>query len=146
MTAFLIAVPALKELRVRRRYARARGPRALTDAAFFDFEVNAAELATTRPPSESARVYARRVSELRGLPERPTLRLAALYEAAEYARADIPVSEAEEARALARDLRSRLWRNAPWWQCLTRLFSPASLYRARGAGPELPAIAAAEAR
>jgi transglutaminase-like putative cysteine protease len=138
---FLIAVPSLKQYRVRRRYARAGGSRALAEAAFFDFQANAAELAAPRRPSESARVYARRVSEIRGLPDRPALRLAAIYDAAEYARADISASDAEEARALARDLRSRLWRNAPWWQRLIRLFSPRSL-RPTVRAPEFVAPAA----
>jgi hypothetical protein len=124
---FLITVPAIKEYRVRRRYARAGGPRSVAEAAFHEFEINAAELAAPRRMSESARIYARRVSELKGLPDRPLLRLAAIYEAAEYARDDIPASDAEEARRLAHDLRSGLWRNSSWWQRLVRLFSPTSL-------------------
>ena len=128
---FLVTVPAIKEYRVRRRYARARGPRSVAEAAFHEFEMNAAELAAPRRMSESARIYARRVSELKGLPDRPVMELAAIYEAAEYARDDIPASDAEEARRLAHELRSRLWRNSSWWQRLVRLFSPASLHAPR---------------
>jgi transglutaminase-like putative cysteine protease len=129
LALYLIVVPGVKEYGIRRRYATARGGRGLAEAAFHDFEVNAAELAAPRRTAESARVYARRVSELRGLPERPALRLAAIYEAAEYGRDDTPAEEADEARRLARDMRSRLWRNAPWWQRIVRLFSPRPLRR-----------------
>jgi transglutaminase-like putative cysteine protease len=128
---FLVTVPAIKEYRVRRRYARARGTRSLAEAAFLEFETNAAELAAPRRMSESARIYARRVSELKGLPDRPMMRLAAIYEAAEYAQNDIPASDAEEARRLAHELRARLWRNSSWWQRLVRLFSPTSLQAPR---------------
>lgn len=128
---FLVTVPAIKEYRVRRRYARARGSRSVAEAAFHEFEMNAAELAAPRRMSESARIHARRVSELKGLPDRPVMQLAAIYEAAEYARDDIPASDAEEARRLAHELRSRLWRNSSWWQRLVRLFSPASLHAPR---------------
>jgi hypothetical protein len=133
-TLFLITVPAIKEHRVRRRYARARGPRSLAEAAFHEFEVNASELAAPRRSSESARIYARRVSELKGLPDRPLIRLAAIYEAAEYARDDIPASAAEEARRLAHEMRSTLWRNSSWWQRLMRLFSLTSLQAPKSAG------------
>jgi transglutaminase-like putative cysteine protease len=124
---FLIAVPALKEWRIRNAYARAASTRDLAAAAFNDFAVNASELASPRRPPESAASYVRRVAELRGIPDRPLLRLASIFEESEYARGDISGAEAAEARKLAGEVRSRLWRNSNWWAKALRLFSPASL-------------------
>lgn len=124
---FLIAVPGIKELRIRRAYARAASTRDLAAAAFNDFARNAAELATPRRAPESAVAYAQRVAELRGIPDRPLMKLASIFEASEYAPTDVSREEAAEARRLAQEVRTRLWRNSTWWAKSLRLFSPASL-------------------
>jgi transglutaminase-like putative cysteine protease len=124
---FLFSVPALKEWRIRRAYTSAASTRDLAAAAFNDFATNAAELASPRRAPESAAAYARRVAELRGIPDRPVLRLASIFEASEYARADVTTDDAAEAKKLAHEVRTRLWRNSTWWAKALRLFSPASL-------------------
>lgn len=124
---FLLAVPALKEWRTRRRYRRARDPVELARAAFAHFQDEAAQLVAPRPTAESAIAYAVRLAQLKKVPRQEALRLAALYEAAEYARAGVSAGQAGEARRLARDLRTRLWKRASWWERLVRVFSPAPL-------------------
>jgi transglutaminase-like putative cysteine protease len=124
---FFLLVPVLKESRIRRGYARARTARERSAAAYEEFLINAAELAAPKSIAESARAYALRVAELRGLPESSITRLATLYEASEYAAAEPSDKDAAEARRLTQELRRRLWTAAPWWERATRLFSPRSL-------------------
>ena len=125
--AFLLAVPLLKELRTRRRYARADGARSRATAAFLEFEDVAAELASPRSGAESAVAYARRISRSHRVPRPPALRLARIFEAAQYAPEEIPEQQVTEARRLARDLRRTLWSEATWWERASRLFSPVRL-------------------
>lgn len=127
---FLIAVPLLKLARVRRRYRSASGPIELASAAFAEFEEEAAELASPRLRAESAPAYARRVAAQRQVPERDALKLARIYEEAEYASSGVRPHDAVEARTLARRLRAGLWANSSWWDRATRLFSVARLRRA----------------
>jgi hypothetical protein len=124
---FLLAVPLLKEMRTRRRYARANGSRGRATAAFLDFEDVAAELASPRHGSESAVSYARRISRSHRVPRPPAIRLARIFEAAQYAPGEIPEQQVTEARRLARDLRRSLWSEATWWERASRLFSPIRL-------------------
>jgi transglutaminase-like putative cysteine protease len=124
---FLLAVPLLKEVRTRRRYARANGSRGRATAAFLDFEDVAAELASPRHGSESAVAYARRISRSHRVPRPPAMRLARIFEAAQYAPGEIPEQQVTEARRLARDLRRSLWSEATWWERASRLFSPIRL-------------------
>jgi transglutaminase-like putative cysteine protease len=130
---FLVAVPTIKEWVIRRRYASARDARDLTAAAFEEFLVVAAELATPKLASESARAYALRIAGTRNLPQDRMARLASLYEAAEFGRSDPKSDHAGEAKTLAREIRARLWNAAPWWNRLARLFSPRGLRIERGA-------------
>lgn len=123
----LAAVPALKARRIRRVYRGATTPGAVAAAAFHEFMLEAGELAAPRGPAESARAYVRRVARLKGLPEPSALRLASLYERAEYAPSQPSSSEGGEARTLARQMRAGLWENASWWERVARLFSPAGL-------------------
>ena len=125
--AFLLFVPAFKQWRIRRRYRRATDPGARAAAAFSEFEVEAAELAAPRSKAESAAAYAERVAHLTGLPKDLAMRLADIYEAAEYAPAPIAGPLGAEAQQIARRLRSRLWAHASWWARIQRLFSPAGL-------------------
>ena len=81
---FILSIPAMKEWRIKRAYARAKGTRDLASAAFLDFCLNARELATNRGVAESPTSYVTRVAELKGIPERAAIRLAAIYEASEY--------------------------------------------------------------
>ena len=127
---FLVAVPVLKQSRVRRRYRRASGPVELAAAAFAEFEDEAAELASPRLGAESAPAYARRVAAHRGVSEPDAVKLARIYEAAEYAPTGVGPGEAHEAKTLARRLRSRLWDNSSWWDRALRLFSVRRLNRA----------------
>ena len=127
LVLFLLAVPSLKEWRARRRYRRAATPAGRASAAFAQFEEEAAELATRRRRSESAPAYARRVSDVARMDDDHAMRLATIYERAEYGGGEISTGVAEEARRIARNLRSSLWKNAGWWQRLQRLFSPNGL-------------------
>jgi Transglutaminase-like superfamily/TgpA N-terminal domain len=134
---FLAATPALKEWGIRRAYAQARTPRDLAGAAFREFLINAGELASAKGPAESARAYARRLSDSAGLPLRTVVRLAAIYEASEYAREELGDEVASEARTLTREMRGKLWGSAPWWNRLLRLFSPGGLRSTGGLRPAL---------
>ena len=134
---FLAATPALKELAIRRAYARARSPRDLAGAAFQEFLINAGELASAKRSAESARAYARRLAESADLPLQNAVRLAAIYEASEYARDDLGDDVAHEARKLSHELRAKLWGSASWWNRLLRLFSPRGLRTAGGLRPVL---------
>jgi transglutaminase-like putative cysteine protease len=129
---FLICVPALKEWRIRRLYARARTERDLTAAAYEEFLVVAADLAAPKSPAESARAYARRIATTQTIPQERALRLASLYEASEFGRSPLGMQEASEAKKLTRELRARLWNAASWWTRSRRLFSPRGLRVGRG--------------
>lgn len=130
VTLFLVAVPLLKEARVRRRYRTASGPDELASAAFAEFEEEATELATPRLHAESAPAYARRVAARRSVSEPDAVKLARIYEEAEYALSGVQPGEADEAKTLARRLRSRLWATSSWWNRALRLFSVRGLRRA----------------
>lgn len=124
---FLLAVPALKEARTRRRYARAGSSDEVAEAAFVHFQREAYELASARRSSESALSYARRLSGGGKVTEKQALRLAAIYESAAYGRGDISKEQASEARRLAGRLRAQMWAKASWWNRAMRLFSPRGL-------------------
>ena len=128
---FIAVVPLLKKLRTARRYARATDTRGRAAAAFAEFQQEGAELASPRKRAESAAAYARRMAAEAGLPRAAALRLAWIYEAAEFAPDAVPPQQAEEAKRLARQLKARLWSQAGWWQRIKRLWSPASLIPAR---------------
>jgi transglutaminase-like putative cysteine protease len=131
LAALLTAVPPLKEARRRAPYRRARDARAAAEAAFAEFCAEAAELLRPRQPAESAVAYARRVAQARRIPADPALRLAALYEAAQYAPAPPGSAAAAEARRLARQLRGALWAGASVWEKALRLFAPRGLVSGR---------------
>jgi len=126
--AALVAIPALKARRIRRAYRGATTPRAIAAAAFLEFMIEAGELAAPRGAAESARAYARRIADLKGLPPSSALRLASIYERAEYAPSEPSVADSGEARSLVRDMRSLLWHKASWWERGARLFSPRNLW------------------
>lgn len=133
---FLVTVPALKEWRIKRRYARAHDSRDLTAAAYDEFLMVAAELASPKGMAESARAYASRLSGAKKLPQDRLMRLASLYEAAEFGRSDPDSGVPDEAKSLAREVRARLWHAASWWSRLARLFSLHGLRAGRsGLGP-----------
>jgi transglutaminase-like putative cysteine protease len=125
--AFLVAVPALKRWRIRRRYARALTPRDVVAAAFAEFEQEAGELVAARSPAETATSYALRVAGLRRLGESPAVLLATMHDAACYGPRETSETAATEARALTRELKSRLWARASWWERGIRLFSTRGL-------------------
>ncbi|MBW3595286.1 MAG: transglutaminase domain-containing protein, partial [Actinobacteria bacterium] len=125
--AFLLAVPLLKETRRKRRYARADGTRSRATAAFLDFEDAAAELASPRADAESAVAYVSRIARSHRVPRPPAIRLARIFEAAQYAPREIPPNQAVEAQRLASQLRRNLWSEATWWERASRLFSPTRL-------------------
>ena len=127
MVAFGLAVPALKEWRVRRRYRRAHDPASEAIAAFAHFEQEAGDLIALRAPSESATTYASRVASSSKAPRASALQLAVIYDAAEYSPTGVPAEQASKARRLAQDLRRWLWRQASWGRRATRLFSPRGL-------------------
>lgn len=127
LVLFLVSVPLLKKLRSNRRYRRAEDGRGRTVAAFAEFQQEAAELASARAPAETASAYARRIARAGDLPPGATSRLAALYEAAEYAPQAVSDHQADEAKRLARRLKAELWSRAGWWRRIKRLWSPASL-------------------
>lgn len=125
----LALVPALKLWRSRRRYAVAADSRARTVAAWRDWEDDAGELFAPRAASESAHQYAQRLATSARLSAREALRLARLYEAAEYGPRAIGDESASEARSLATSLKAGVWRSSTWWKRGARLFSPRPLVR-----------------
>lgn len=124
---FLLAVPLLKELKTKRRYRQAETRRGRATAAFLDFQDAAAELASPRRTTESAVAYATRLSRSHEVTPAKALRLARIFEAAQYAPRDIADKEVTEARRLAHDLRRTLWSEATWWERAARLFAPRGL-------------------
>jgi hypothetical protein len=131
---FLTAVPAAKELKVRALYRHSHDASAETLAAFGQFQQDAGAFVDPRPPWESARAYARRMAATNRVPEAPTLELAELHDAAEYSALGSSSERAARARALARELRSALWRRSSWSARAMALFSP------RGLGSVLTAL------
>ncbi|MGH2792558.1 MAG: transglutaminase TgpA family protein [Actinomycetota bacterium] len=142
LVLFLAVVPALKALRVRRRYRRAATPSDRTVAAFSEFLDDASELAEPRAPSESAIVYASRLVRHGRTGEHHSGRLALLYERAEYSAQGTTDEQASEARRLARSLRQSMWGRASWWMRLRRLFSPTALIARRNVTISKPRLRA----
>lgn len=128
---FIASVPAVKRWRVERRYLRAYDDRAKAAAAFAEFQWEASELASPRKVAESASAYARRIGNAVTATETPALRLASIYERAEFAPEPPSPQLAAEAKRLARQLKKALWSQASWWQRLKRLLSPAGLVQGR---------------
>ena len=130
---FIGSVPAVKRWRVQRRYSRAADDRAKAAAAFAEFQWEASELASPRKRAESASAYAQRIGNAVAATRAPALRLASIYERAEFAPTAPSPQLAEEAKRLARQLKKALWSQASWWQRMKRLLSPAGLIH----GPSL---------
>ena len=131
---YLTVVPTLKAYALKRRRRRASSDRDRVIAAYDEFLLDAAELASPRRTAESARAYARRLSETRGVAETSTLRLAVVYEAAQYSPMVVAADDAEVARKLGHELRGQLWANASWTERARRLFSTGSMGAARTEG------------
>lgn len=125
---FLAFVPLGKAWRSKRRYRLASGPRERASAAFLNFEDEAAELASSRRPSETAQSFAERLAERGRVSDRPATRLAQIYEAAVFGPADLGDREGAEAEELATTLRQEMWARATWWTRALRLFSPRGLW------------------
>ena len=125
----LIAIPLLKALRTALRYSRAGAPEDVAEAAFAQFQDEAAELAEPRVASESAGAYVGRLLATKRLSPKAGLGLAHIYERAEYSPSGIEDPEAEEARRLVRQLRVDLWSSASWWDRAERVFSVKTLTR-----------------
>ena len=127
VVAFLVAVPLLKEIRVRRRYARAHSPTGKVVAAFEHVADEAAELLTlSRRASESATSYAHRLLKARRAPAEVAT-LAGLYERARYSPTGATEQDVVQSRLLAGGLRARLWSQASWKERARRLFAPPPL-------------------
>lgn len=126
---FIASVPGIKRWRIQRRYARARNSEATAAAAFAEFQDEAGELSSPRKRAESAAAYARRIGESVTGTGPAALRLASIYEQAEFAPASLPPQLAAEARRLARQLKKALWSQASWWRRLKRILSPAGFVR-----------------
>jgi len=124
---FLASVPLLKQARSARPYRRAQDARARAAAGFVEFQHEAAEFTRSRGAAESANSFARRVAAARGLPLDEAVRLASIYDAANYAPAEVDLSRVEEARDLAKGLRARLWTSSTPWEKTLRLFRPNGL-------------------
>jgi transglutaminase-like putative cysteine protease len=118
---FALAVPVIKELRTLAVYRRADTPGRAARAAYSHFEREAADLATRRRPSESARAFATRLTSSRRATQ-DALALVSIYEAAEYSMRGVTSAQAAQARMLAAKLRRALWTSASWWQRCERLF------------------------
>jgi hypothetical protein len=127
LALFLLLVPLLKEIRTKRRYARASSPSDVTAAAFSQFLDDASELTLERSPAESAIAYASRLGHRRMVNPLHADRLAQLFERAEYSAMGADSGHAAEAKRLAATLRRSMWRQASWWMRLRRLFSPTGL-------------------
>jgi transglutaminase-like putative cysteine protease len=145
VVAFLVAVPLLKRWQTRRRYDRARTDSALAAAAFAHFQDEAAWVSMPRVASESASAFALRVAAARQLPQSVALRLAVLYDAAQYSSTGVNRDEATEARSLAGRLDSALWATASIADRASMLFSPKGVF-ARGRTPRRAARPEARAR
>ncbi|HVF52815.1 MAG TPA: DUF3488 and transglutaminase-like domain-containing protein [Actinomycetota bacterium] len=120
---WFLAIPSLKMWRVRRRYARADGPRALIAAAFGHFEAMATARGDRRSPAESPSSYAARIAAATTISRPRALRLAHLHEAGEYSAEPPESATVREAKALVRDLRAELWRRSSWWTRFGALWS-----------------------
>lgn len=131
---FLASVPLLKQARATRLYRRARDARGLAAAGFIEFQQEAAEFTRGRGSAESASSFARRVAATRGLPMDEAIRLAAIYDAAQYAPAEVEPNRIDEARSLAKRLRARLWTSSTLWEKALRLFRPTGLLGRSSAG------------
>ena len=127
LALFLLLVPLLKEVRTKRRYARASSPSDATAAAFSQFLDDASELTLERAPAESAIAYASRLGRRRMVNPLHAGRLAQLFERAEYSAMGTDSGQAAEAKRLAATLRRSMWKQASWWMRLRRLFSPTGL-------------------
>ena len=138
---FVALVPLLKKLRTDLRYGRATDTRGKVAAAFAEFEQEGAELATVRSRAESAAAYARRIARDADLPRKAAMRLAWIYEAAEFGPEGVSPQQADEAKRLARQLKARLWSQANWWRRVKRLWSPAPLLPTRSPAPPLRRLA-----
>jgi transglutaminase-like putative cysteine protease len=134
-----LAVPGLKLLRVRRRYARSSSPRGTVAAAWAEFQDEAAELAAGQRPSESPNAYVERVASMGVVARSAATRLGRLYTAAEYSTAEVKNTHAEEARRLATQLRASMWRAASLPRKAARLFSAKELLAARSGRSKLAA-------
>jgi hypothetical protein len=124
---FLASVPLVKQLRSARLYRKAADDRARAAAGFVEFQQEAAEFTRARGSAESATSFARRVAAARKIPLDEAVRLAAIYDAANYAPVEIEAGRVEEARDLAKRLRSRLWMSSSLWEKALRLFRPSGL-------------------
>lgn len=127
LLVFIASVPLLKTFKSSARYRTARTPSKIAEAAFAHFQAEAADLAASRAPSESASAFARRMASSFQVPRSSALELAAIYERATYGRDPIDKGSAIRARRLAAALRNELWTNASLWRRVKRLFSPAGL-------------------
>lgn len=134
LALWLAAVPAVKKVRVRRRYRRATSPRDLVAAAFGEFRDEAAELAVRKRPAESPAAFAERVASLGVVPRSAAARLARLHEAAEYSVRDVSPEQAAEAQRIARQLAASMWRAASVGRKTRRLFSARELLADRQSG------------
>ncbi len=123
----VLAVPLVKVGRATARYRKATTPGNVAIAAFTQFQQEAADLARGRRPSEAATAYAERVSDSGTVSLRQALRLANLYEIATFSERPLAREDADEARRLAGNLRTQMWRSSSWWSRLRALFSIRSL-------------------
>lgn len=129
---FLLAVPIAKLALVATRYRRASSPSDRATAAFVEFEEDAADLARGRRTAESASAFCRRLISEKRVTRAPALRLAAIYETAQYSARGAKPTDAADARTLVRELRTALWQSASWGARVAGVFSLKRLRLLRG--------------
>jgi transglutaminase-like putative cysteine protease len=125
--SLLLLTPFLKQWLIRRRSRRTDSPGGIAEAAFVEFQLHAAELASARRPGESARSYAARLAGEDRIDADAVAELIRSYELAAYSPSEPSAESAAAARDSVPDLRRSLWGSASWWKRATYLFSPSGL-------------------
>jgi hypothetical protein len=128
---WLVVVPAIKQIRISRRYRLASTPTETVVASFSQFAADAAHLGEPRDVSESSRAFADRLARADVVDSRLARRLSALEERAEYSAPGSDEDQAREAVMLARSVRRSMWARASFIRRVAALWSPNGLLPAR---------------
>jgi transglutaminase-like putative cysteine protease len=138
--AWIILVPLAKQIRITRRYRRANGETELVNAAFAQFESDAAQFGKSRVPSESPSSFVEKLLASEAVEPGPARRLADLAERAEYSAEGSDEAQARESALLARRLRRSLWSRTSLLGRVVAIWSPRGLLPKRGRRRLLPTL------
>jgi transglutaminase-like putative cysteine protease len=137
---YLLLVPLFKAARTKRMYSAAATPGDVAVAAFTQVQGDAHEMAASRRPAESARVFLARLAKDGRIVPEDGIDLARLYDAALYAAHSISEDEATRAKQVAERARNKMWASASLNQKAARLFSIGSLRTPRPRARRLPVL------